>query len=249
MVDIVNSGTIQAPSSGVSQGLTEESSTQQGAIGALRETHDGRRFRYGYFAAACNRAVLVSPDYATSSLAETATPIVATAEVGDTAFQITLASKTAGQFAGAYLHMTDHAGEGYQYRIVSSSATGATTSGKVDLVIEDPGIIVEATTATDIAISGYPYHHLKISDWSEGHIASGVTVRDMTAEYYGWVQTSGIATVLADGVITKGSPCSLSDGVDGAVELRHDEIAQIIGTVMFESDNTSHVGVRLTGLE
>ena len=84
-------------------------------------------------------------------------------------------------------------------------------------------------------------------------LATGVTVRNMTANYYGWVQVAGIATVLSDGVIPDGAPCQLSDGVDGAVQqwggggaaVADLVTEQYIGTACFASDNTGHVGIKL----
>ena len=85
----------------------------------------------------------MSQDVSATSLAETDNIVIAAANgfdpaAGSTQFQITLASITADQYAGALLQITDDAGEGIQYRIKSNSATDATTSGKVDIYLFDP---------------------------------------------------------------------------------------------------------------
>ena len=100
MVDFVNSGTIQGPSSGVSQGLYEESSTQQGDVGAMRELADGRRFRYAYFASATAAGLLVSQDVSATAVVETDN-IATAADAGATKVTLTdsgtLGSATADQ--------------------------------------------------------------------------------------------------------------------------------------------------------
>ena len=81
------------------------------------------------------------------------------------------------------------------------------------------------------------------------YIISGVTTRVMQAEYYGWVQTTGVCTILADGSIAIGDNLTLSDGVAGAVQLKDAETEPLVGQALFAPDNTGHVGVRLYGLE
>ena len=119
MPNIIQNGSVNAPSDGVKQGLFEESSTQQGNVGAERRLEDGRAFRYAYFAAATNRGLLVSTDISATSVVEIDGKCTAAsagaAEVTITA-STTLGSATADQYAGGYLHITDDAGEGHQYR-------------------------------------------------------------------------------------------------------------------------------------
>ena len=74
---------------------------------------------------------------------------------GSTQFQITLASITADQYAGALLQITDDAGEGIQYRIKSNSATDATTSGKVDIYLFDPIKVALTTRLTSLLSATY----------------------------------------------------------------------------------------------
>ena len=77
-------------------------------------------------------------------------------------------------------------------------------------------------------------------------LVSGVTVRGMTADYYGFVQTWGPATVLADGAgISKGDEVSLSDGVTGAFQLQDAWTEQRVGVALFAPDDTTYGGVFL----
>jgi len=256
MVDFVNSGTIQGPSSGVSQGLYEESSTQQGPVGAMRELADGRRFRYAYFASATAAGLLVSQDVSATAVVETDN-IATAADAGATKVTLTdsgtLGSATADQYAGGYLHTTDDSGEGYTYRIRGNTAA---SSNAVDFTLYD-GLVVAITASggtnpTDVAITGSLYGNVHGATAGTDYIISGVTNRVMQANYYGWVQTRGICTILADipsGSIAIGDNLTLSDGVAGAVQLKDAETEPLVGQALFAPDNTGHVGVRLYGLE
>ena len=248
MVDFVNSGAIQGPSDGVSQGLLEESSVQQGPVGALRELNDGRRFRYAYFASATAAGLLVSQDVSATAVVETDN-IVTAADAGATKVTITdsgtLGSAPADQYAGAYLHTTDDAGEGYTYRIRGNTAA---SSNAVDFNLYD-GLVIAVTTATDVGITGSLWGSVHGATAGTDYIVSGVTARVMQAEYYGWVQTTGVCTILADGSIAIGDNLTLSDGVAGAVQVKDAETEPLGGQATFAPDNTGHVGVRLYGLE
>ena len=248
MVDMVGSGHMQAPSDGVSQGLYDESSTQQGNIGALRELPDGRRFRYAYFEAATAAGLLVSQDVSATAVVETDN-IATAAAIGAVTVTLTdsgtLGSATANQYAGAYLHTTDDAGEGYTYRIIGNTAA---SSDAVDFSLYDP-LVIAVTTATDVAITGGLWYKVRGATHDTDYLISGVTNRVMQASYYGWVQTTGVCTILADGTPAIGDNLTLSDGVAGAVQLKDAETEPLVGQATFAPDTGGHVGVRLYGLE
>ena len=248
MPNIIQNGSVNAPSDGVKQGLFEESSTQQGNVGAERRLEDGRAFRYAYFAAAANPGLLVSTDISATSVVEIDGKCTA-ASAGATEVTITdsttLGSATADQYAGGYLHITDDAGEGHQYRIRGNTAA---SSNAVDFTLYD-GIIVALTSASDVAITGYPYNNVRGATAGTDYIMSGVTVMSVTANYYAWVQTRGVATVLSDGAVAIGANLTLSDGVAGAVQLKDAETEPLVGFALFASDDTGHIGVKLYGLD
>ena len=249
MVDIVGSGHIQGPSDGVGQGLYEESSVQLGRVGALRELNDGRRFRYAYFASAAAAGVLVSQDLSATAVAVQILNKATAAAIGATQVILTdagtLGSATADQYAGGYLHTTDDAGEGYTYRIMGNTAA---SSNAVTFSLYDP-LVIALTTASDVAITGSLWYNVHGATAGTDYLASGVTNRVMQANYYGWVQTMGVCTILSDGTPAIGDNLTLSDGVAGAVQIKDAETEPLIGQALFASDNTGHVGVRLYGLE
>ena len=238
------------------QGIYEESSTPKFAIGEKLEFADGRVFRYGYTAGAIDAAELVSQDVSATCLVETDNIVIAAANgfspaAGSTKLQITLASITKDQYAGAYLQIAndggDGTGEGIQYRIKSNSATDFTTSGKVDIELYDP-IKVTLTTASDIAITGGLWYNLMPATHGADYIISGVSPIAFTANYYGWFQTAGIALISSDGGLAIGSNLTVSDSDAGHVQLKDAETEPLVGFATFASDDDAHVGVLLQGL-
>ena len=234
------------------QGIYSESSTPKFAMGEKLEFADGRCFRYGYTAAAVNSGLLVSHDLSETSLVESDDIVIVASgdyspAAGSSKVQITLASISANDYSGALLQITDDAGEGIQYRIKSNSATGATTSGKVDIELYDP-LKVALTTSSDIAIVGSLWYKVRGATAATDYVVSGVTPIAFTANYYGWLQTAGIATILADGTIAIGDNLTLSDGVAGAIQLKDAETEPLIGYACYAPDTTGHCGVVLQGL-
>lgn len=249
MPDIIQSGHINSPSDGVTQGLYDESSAQQGNVGAIRRLGDGRTYRYCYFAAAVNPGVLCTPDMSAGGVTDEADALTAAA-IGATTVTATdsgkLGSATKDQYAGAYMHLIDGAGEGFTYRIKGNTKA---SSNAVDFSLYDP-LVVAVTTATDFAITPFLYNNVMIAtidtDGSTDALVCGVSMRAMQATYYGWVQTGGIATVLADGaILARGILLTLSDSTAGAVQTQDAFAEAVIGRSTYVTATTEHVGVIL----
>ena len=226
------------------QGIFEESSTPKHPLGEKVELSDGRVFRYASIAATTAAGDIVSQDVSATALVEKENGMTAAA-VGATEVIITdsstLGSATANQYAGGYLHTIDDAGEGYTYRIKSNTAA---SSNAVTFTLYD-AVQVAITTATDAAITGNLYGKVRPALGSADYIAAGVAPRAFTADYYGWVQTRGIATVRVDAAVAIGLPLMLSDGTAGQAEAA-DNTHPLIGFATFAQDTTNgSVGVAL----
>jgi len=238
------------------QSILEESSTPKFALGEKLELADGRCFRYGYTAAAINAAELVSQDVSATCQPDTDDIIIDAAAggfspaAGNSKFQFTLSGVTKDEFAGGLFHVVndggDGIGEGIQYRIKSNSATGYTTSGKVDCELFD-SIAVTMTTTSDVAITGGLWNKVRAAS-STDYIISGVSPIAFTANYYGWFQTAGIALISSDGAIAVGRNLTLSDSDAGHVQLKDAETEPLVGFALFASDDDAHVAVVLQGL-
>ena len=229
------------------QGIYEESSTPKHSIGEKLEFNDGRVFRYAYTAAAINRGLLVSQDVSATAIVESDGKLTAAAA---NATEVTypdsgtVGSATENQYQGGYLHITDDAGEGHQYRIKSNTAAD---SNAITFTLYD-GLAVAVTTDTDVAVTGNLWYNVLGATAGTDYIVAGVTPISLSANYYGGGQTAGIATVLADGSIAIGDNLTLSDGVAGAVQLKDAETEPLVGFATFAPDNTGHVGVAIQGL-
>jgi len=229
--NVVNNGQANSPSDGVSQGLYEESATQKGPLGARRALNDGRVFRYAEFTAvAVPAGNLVAPDVTsqfvgetdnTSSVNSAGTNSEQSSGATRLYFQDTsliTAANSDDVLAGGYLHMLHSETGGYTYRIKSNAYAAATSVLTVDLY--DPTVEVVDSEA-EFAITGNLYQNITIANMDTDDAVCGITVRNVTASYYAWVQTWGPATVLADESnaatpVEKGSIAVLSDGVNGA---------------------------------
>jgi hypothetical protein len=192
---------------------------------------DGAKFRYIAAGAATNRGVIVAQDYSESSENDADQIIVAPSStyqmpdepngtypgsINSRYVIITLASVTADQFAGGYLHTTDDVGEGYAYRIKGNTATDDPVSGNFRLALYDK-IQVALTATTDHAITGNMYANVETAGTGTDGLACGVTCASLTAtEPYGWVQTYGVATVLCDTAGAAGGMAILSQSVAGS---------------------------------
>ncbi len=226
------------------QGIFEESSTPKHPLGEKVELADGRVFRYASFAAATGAGLLVSQDISATAIVESDGKLTA-ASAGATDVIYTdsgtVGSATANQYAGGYLHTTDDAGEGYNYRIKSNTAA---SSNAITFTLFD-SLQVAVTTATDVAVTGNLYNKVRAALGTADYIVSGVTPISFTSDYYGWVQTRGIATVLTDGSdIGIGVPTMLSDATAGAVEVA-DNSHPLVGFITHAADDTGYMGVAL----
>lgn len=221
------------------QSIYDESSIAKFSLGEKLEFADGRVFRYGYTGAAIKAGLLVSPDVSAQSTAELSNAAPAAISpwspaAGSSKLQI---SGTSGvvkdQYAGGYLQINnaldDGVGEGIQYRIKTHSATGATTSGRIDVELYDPLKVAldgDGSPTSDVYIQGSPYNQL-ITATTTDSLVMGVSPIAFTANYYGWFQTAGIALVLMEAVGSTvpaiGDTLTLGDGVAGACQ-------QAIGT-------------------
>jgi hypothetical protein len=228
------------------QGIYEESSTPKHRIGEKLELSDGRTFRYSYFSTATAQGLLASQDLSATAIVESDGKLTAAA-IGATEVTYTdsgtVGSATLNQYAGGYLHITDDAGEGYQYRIKSNTAA---SSNAITFTLYD-GLEVAVTTDTDVAVTGSLWNNL-IGASATDYVVCGVTPISFTVNYYGWVQTRGIATVLADGTITAGGNLTLSDGVTGAIQAKDAETEPLVGYAAYAPDTTGYAGVVLQNM-
>lgn len=210
--------------------LKVTTSTATETLGAVGVTADGRRFRYvksdgsgGLAAGKLGVAPAVTANHVNRSLGSSSNvavgSTVVTVAVGATAV-------TADQYAGGYLVVRDGTGKGQCLRINGNTSSAGSTDITVSLA--DPVATALSTSDTKVDLTNPFYGVVASTTLAQ---AVGVAPVTMAAGYYGWVQTQGIASVLADGIITKGYAVVQSTSVAGAVMITAANAAtsQLIG--------------------
>jgi hypothetical protein len=195
--------------------LSLNTATAQTVLGAKCVSPDGRVFRYAK--AGATALVPGTLLQAAAEITNHQDVVPAAAAIGATSVTVTLGATaaTANYYAGGYLIVTVTPGQGYQYLIKSHPAADA--SATLTLTLEDP-LKVAVTTASNVDLVPNQYSGVIINPTTATSNPVGVAVYPVTALYYGWIQTGGVATILNDGGSTVGTNVSASNGTAGAVE-------------------------------
>ncbi len=198
---------------GFAQPLHAISSTQKERLGTLRITQDGRKFRYALAGAsalsmgkigACTGAGVTAQhdDTAQTSYGWSA---------GDRMVQIVITAGVAiaeNEYSGGYLYVNDVTNyEGLMLEIEGNAAASAS----------DALLYVELAEASPMAVAATGEVSLIRSPWykttetgAEEVMPAGVPLVDVTAAYYYWAQTGGMANVLMNGNIANGTTCVMA---------------------------------------
>jgi hypothetical protein len=231
-----------------------ESSTQLFPLGTMLMYGD-RIFRYGKLGGtAVTAGKLLQTAAAVTTHRDLACPTPSATvggRAGDAFIQVTLGGTNAAtldQYAGGYVNLLDAAGEGQLLKIRSNAATAHSTAMSVKL---HDKIATVTTSSTKADLIADPWNGLIVAPTTFTGPVIGVTVVDMTADYYGWFQVSGPSSVLYDE-----NPTGANDEL-GGIMIRADAVAgaamgpgadggdadashQVIGTLMVLNDDTEY---------
>lgn len=181
-------------------------------LGALATTGDGRYFRYVQ-----NGAVLMVPGKLQQAIPEVTANenlAVAAAAIGATSVTTTTTvTVTANQYAGGYVVVTTTPGQGYMYQIGSHPAT---TAAVLTVQLVDP-ITVALTTSSVIDLVASPFMGIVVNPTTATANVVGVAVQALPINGFGWIQTKGVTSVLAQGTIVVGEQVAASSTTAGAV--------------------------------
>lgn len=189
--------------------------------GTVRETWDGRRFRYG--SAGASDIAHGKMNVAAASVADhTNRPVAATVALAAKKVTATLGATAAAvsAYADGKLVTNDATGEGYSYDIVDHAAVLA--SGVITVKIDDPIKLALVTTTSEVSLVANPWFKAIVAPGAIAHRAIGVANVDIPAASTGFFQTRGDCVVLSDGVVSKGADAILSDATPGALEIAVD---------------------------
>jgi hypothetical protein len=179
--------------------------------------------------------------------------------VGTRTISATLGSTNAtieDEFNQGYASIENNAGEGHIYPFARAFAKGDTnakaSAAATQSVNLAPGysIRVALTTSTTLSFFKNEYDEVIIHPSIATALVVGLATKAVTASYYCWLQTRGIASVLAEGTLVINEPVRPSETDDGAVAaLDYDESSvgskQYIGMCVDIGADTEHSTVYL----
>tara|TARA_B100001123_G_C15148265_1_gene962437 strand:- start:401 stop:1168 length:768 start_codon:yes stop_codon:yes gene_type:complete len=221
----------------------KETASAEHALGTKMVLPDGRTFYYAKnSSAAITSAGMIVDGIAAVAAHDMDVPPTAAQSVGDNtvSLEVPTTDLTKDQYKDGYLIFNDADGEGEVYRIVSHPAHDASDDATVIITIEDEGLQTAITTSTEAQLIYNPYTDVKLID-GDGTMTTGplgVTTIPVTASYYCWLQTSGIASVAIGaqvGVLGDGLSVSQESGESGLAEradYSDESDLRIIGTAM-----------------
>jgi hypothetical protein len=203
--------------------VRDTSTTKLMRYGSVRETWDGKRYRYGY-AGAVDLAAGKINVAAASAANHTNIAVAAAVAVGGREVTATLGATAAAAslYADGRVVVNDAAGEGIDYGISDHAAVAS--AGVITAKLDDP-IKVALTTSSEVSLVKSPWAAVIVAPGAIAHRPVGVNNIAIAAAVTGFFQTRGDCPVLSDGIITKNAGAILSDAVNGAVEI------EVAGTV------------------
>ena len=205
-----------------------ETSAQRHKLGTRMELPDGRIFYYAKnSSAAITNAGKIVDGIAAVAAHDMDLTATAAQSAGDATISIEVPTTdlTKDQYKDGYLICNDGPGQGEVYRIKSHPAHDASDDNTVIMTLDDEdGIVTALTTSSLFGLVYNPYTNVKIID-GDGTMTTGplgVTCMPVTASYYCWIQTSGVASVLsgaAVAVVGDAIGVSQASGESGAFDL------------------------------
>lgn len=200
--------------------------TGQPQLGVRGVTGDGREFRFCQ--AGASNLVVGNLLQAPAQIANHRRLTPTAASAGATSVTVTLGATlvSANQYNQGWLVVEDDSGGtgGFQYQIKNTPA--AALSAALTVTLADP-LVVAITASAHVSLVLNPYSGVIQMPSTATSAPVGVALpvsqpasqsAGITANYYGWVQERGVATVLSEGGSTVGTAVAASDTTAGAVE-------------------------------
>lgn len=213
---------------GSPQSIYQSSSVAEHPVGTRGHLDDGRVF---YYASNTGTALaagkLAMAEVITAEFSDQA--VAAAAAIGVSQVTVTLGATavTLNEYADGFLVITDAAGEGHNYKILSHPVAAGAASCVIKIY---DTIQVALTTSSKYALVKNPWKDVLISAAGHAQHAVGVPCTAITASEYFWCQTWGNASVWDEGTAAIGG--SLESGAEGQVNIG-DGAAQYLGVQLY----------------
>lgn len=205
-----------------SQALFEQSSVQKEILGCLRIMSDGRKFRYaraGGVALVAGQAGIGPAAVANNIDCD----VPADVAVGARSVPITLGATavTLNQYKDGYLQINSGAGEGMQYPIDGHPVIALSTTGFIQL--KDSVRVALTTVGVSQASLIANLWSATVQSTGEPVDITGIATIAVTASYYYWSQTGGIACALSTNTCALGQKLTAAAGGLVAAAAAHDD--------------------------
>ena len=171
--------------------------------------------------------------------------VQANVAAGATSIPVTLGATAAtlDLYAEGYISINDGTGQGQMFRIRGNAAADASATCTLTLYDKVSTALASADSKADLITN--VYEDLIVAPAAETGAVVGVTVIDMTADYYGWVQIAGPCAVLQVGTVVLGNNVVRSGGTPGGVAPATDDLLTDLGEVMVVNDSGDYCVVWL----
>jgi len=228
------------------QDIYKVSTSKLVRLGAQGATRDGRLFRYGLAGAVTLAAGKICQIPAVVANHQNIA-VQTAAVVGDNFLAVTVGATavTAGQYDDGYVVGFDASGVGQTLQIQGTPAFSS--AGTNSLALFDP-IATAITTSGKVNLELNPYAGtLVYATGATTEFCVGVPNVAIAAGSYGWFQTRGVASVLTNGAITKGSGVIPGQTTAGSVDIEAAAtITQRVGTALQTGTTTKYSTTYLT---
>ena len=179
---------------GFDQGIYQISETRKEELGTLRVLSDGRKFRYaraGSGALSAGKLGVAAVIHAAS--ADEA--ILAAVAIGEKVLTLTVTAGAviaANELKGGAFQINDGTGQGYSY-VIDANTDLAVGGTSISITLEE-GIKIALDTTSEFTLAHSPWNDVVESTTTACPV--GIPVVAVTAAYYYWAQTGGLAVAL-----------------------------------------------------
>jgi len=216
------------------------SSTRKHEVGEVRYTADGRAFIYakdgGSGLTAGKLAVAKAID--STWMNETGSAVA----TGEKQLTLTITAANAAidenEFANGWLQINNGVAAGDSYKIEANTAV-ASSGTSITLSLAEPIRGTALTTGSYFTLVHNPAYEVSHTT-TQASTPVGVPLVDVTADYYAWLQTDGVAAVLIEGTPAVGAKLTISAGVSGAVKQFATAEDPVIGVVFGTAGVDTH---------
>lgn len=199
-----------------------QSSVQEENVGALGQDQYGDLYRYGRVGGSnisAGKLQLAPTQKTAHHNCAASAAVTANGRVSKVTLTLGATAAVINEYASGYLVANDNTPEGQTYRI--SGHPAAQSSATLEVTVDRP-FVTSITTSSEFTLV-----HNRWAGLQEGTTvtirAAGVPMIPMTAAYYGWVKTRGVAAVLIGTAATLGAPLIVG-GTAGAVTDQTDNL-------------------------